>query len=323
VAPLLVVEGLSKHFSQRHGLLGLQRRPIRAVEQVGFDLAKGEVLGLVGESGSGKSTLGRAILRLIEPTSGRVRFDGIEVTALSKAELRRLRRRMQIVFQDPYGSLDPRKRVVDLIGDALDIHGLAPGRERRDRVQTLLEQVGLAGNQLDRYPHEFSGGQRQRIGIARALAVGPSFIVADEPVSALDVSIQAQIVNLLADLRAELDLAMLFISHDLSIVEHIADRLMVLYLGRVMEVGPVRAIYDAPRHPYTEALLSAAPVLHPESRRKRIILEGDQPSPVDPPSGCVFRTRCPYAIAACAAAVPPLREVAPGHSKACVRDDVP
>ncbi len=320
MSALLEVESLTKEFRLSAGVLGLRHRAIRAVEQVSFSLERGEVLGLVGESGSGKSTLGRAVLRLIEPTAGAVRFDGGDVLGLNGTSLRRLRRRMQIVFQDPYSSLDPRKSVRQILTEALAIHDLPRGRSR---LVEILEQVGLGAEQLGHYPHEFSGGQRQRIGIARALSVEPDFIVADEPVSALDVSIQAQIVNLLADLKQRLNLAMLFIGHDLSVIEHVSDRVMVLYLGRVMELAPVRRIYAAPRHPYTEALLSAAPRIHAETRGRRIILKGEQPSPANPPSGCVFRTRCPYALPECAAAAPALTEVAPGHFKACIRDDVP
>ena len=317
---LLEVENLSQVFPLSAGLLGLKRRSIRAVDQVSFTLERGEVLGLVGESGSGKSTLGRAVLRLIQPTAGIVRFDGDDVLALDHSSLRRLRRRMQIVFQDPYSSLDPRKSVRDILIEALAIHDLP---RHRIRLEEILSQVGLGAEQLGHYPHEFSGGQRQRIGIARALAVEPDFIVADEPVSALDVSIQAQIVNLLADLKERLNLAMLFIGHDLSVIEHVSDRVMVLYLGRVMELAPVRQIYASPRHPYTEALLSAAPRIHDDTSGKRIILKGEQPSPANPPSGCVFRTRCPYALPDCAAISPVLTEVAPRHFKACIRDDVP
>jgi oligopeptide transport system ATP-binding protein len=318
--PLLEVEHLTKHFEERSGLFGFGSRTIRAVDDVTFSIDKGEALGLVGESGSGKSTLGRTVLRLIDPTSGRILLDGQDITEVHGAGLRRLRRRMQIVFQDPYSSLDPRKRVRDIIGDALAIHRLPRGRAR---VLELLAQVGLATEHIDRYPHEFSGGQRQRIGIARALAVGPELIVADEPVSALDVSIQAQIINLIEDLKAELNLTMLFIGHDLSVIGHIADRVMVLYLGKIMELAPAKDLFAAPRHPYTEALLSAVPAIDPRARRKRIVLEGDQPSPADPPSGCVFRTRCPYALPDCAKVVPPLAPIARGHLKACIRDDVP
>jgi len=316
--PLLQVTDLSKSFPVKSGFLGLGSRDLHAVSKVTFDLKRGEVLGLVGESGSGKSTLGRAVLRLIEPTSGQVTFDGTDVTAQNGAGLRRLRRRMQIVFQDPYASLDPRKSVRRALAEACQIHGLDASDAR---LTETMERVGLTRAQLDRYPHEFSGGQRQRIGIARALSVGPEFLVADEPVSALDVSIQAQIINLMADLKAELNLAMLFIGHDLGVIEHVSDRVMVLYLGRVMEIAPVARIYAAPRHPYTEALLSAAPQLRGRTR-ERIILQGEQPSPAAPPSGCVFRTRCRYALPACAEAVPALTDVAPGHARACIREDI-
>ncbi len=316
---LLEVQELSKSFSLSAGLLGLQRRSLRAVDRVSFRLAPGEVLGLVGESGSGKTTLGRSVLRLIEPTEGTVRFDGQDVTAAGPESLRRLRQRMQIVFQDPYSSLNPRKTVGGMIREALAIHGI---RADARRIAEALETVGLSPEYLTRYPHEFSGGQRQRIGIARALAVRPDFIVADEPVSALDVSIQAQIINLLVDLKRSLNLAMLFVGHDLGVIRHVSDRVMVLYLGRVMEIAPVDALYSAPRHPYTEALLSAAPTVD-RTGRSRIILSGEQPSPANPPSGCVFRTRCRYALPECAAAPPPLTRVADEHFKACIRDDVP
>ena len=318
MSPLLAVENLVKHFPARGGAFA-RRAPVRAVDGVSFSVARGEVVGLVGESGSGKSTIGRAVLRLIEPTAGRVTFDGADVTALPRRSLRALRRRMQIVFQDPFGSLDPRRRVEDLVGDVLDIHRLARGAARRARVVELLRQVGLGAEHLDRFPHQFSGGQRQRIGIARALAPGPDFIVADEPVSALDVSVQAQIVNLLGDLQARLGLALLFISHDLSVVEHLSDRVVVLYLGKIMEIAPSRALYARPLHPYTRALLSAAPIPDPDARRARILLQGDLPSPAAPPSGCVFRTRCPHAIADCARIVPPLEELSPGRRVACIR----
>jgi oligopeptide/dipeptide ABC transporter ATP-binding protein len=318
---LIEVTGLKKHFRGSSSLLSFRRATIRAVDGVSFSIARGEVVGLVGESGSGKSTVGRALLRLIEPTEGSIRFDGVEITTLGKQALRKLRRRMQIVFQDPYGSLDPRRRVEDLVGDVLDIHGLAGGAARRARVVELLGQVGLPAEHITRYPHQFSGGQRQRIGIARALAVSPDFIVADEPVSALDVSVQAQIVNLLVELRRRLGLTMLFISHDLSVVEHLCDRVVVMYLGRVMESASVAEIYARPRHPYTQALLSAAPIPDPDARRNRIILTGDLPSPANPPPGCVFSTRCPYATDACRQVVPPLVETAAGHQVACIRAD--
>ena len=315
-ADLLEVEGLSKHFPVRG------RGIVRAVQAVSFAIGAGEVLGLVGESGSGKTTLGRLVLRLIEPSAGQIRFEGADLLALDPTRLRAVRQRMQIIFQDPFSSLNPTMTVGAIVGEGLDIHGVARGRARADRVAALLQQVGLPAEAMDRYPHEFSGGQRQRIGIARALAVAPRFIVADEPVSALDVSVQAQVVNLLQDLQADLGLGMLFIAHDLPVVEHIADRVMVMYLGRVMEIAPSRVLYAAPRHPYTIALMSAAPTPDPLVRRDRIILTGDIPSPLDPPSGCVFRTRCPAALPACAGEVPALQQVGPGHAKACIRDDV-
>ncbi|MCW5820734.1 MAG: ATP-binding cassette domain-containing protein, partial [Trueperaceae bacterium] len=270
------------------------------------------------ESGSGKTTVGRSILRLIEPTAGEVIFDGVDVTKLSKAHMREYRKRMQIIFQDPFASLNPRMSVGDIIGEAMTIHNLARGKEREQRVAQLLERVGLSPSHMRRYPHEFSGGQRQRIGIARALAVNPQFIVADEPVSALDVSIQAQVVNLLQDLKEELGLTLLFIAHDLGVVEYISDHVIVMYLGRIMEIAPAKELYANPIHPYTEALLSAVPIPDPTVKRDRIILQGDIPSPINPPSGCVFRTRCPIATKECADVVPPLVEVTPGHFKACI-----
>jgi oligopeptide/dipeptide ABC transporter ATP-binding protein len=290
------------------------------VDDLSLDVGHGEVVGVVGESGSGKTTAGRAILRLLEPTGGSIHFDGTDITHLGRAAMRPFRRRMQIVFQDPYASLNPRRRVRDVIGEALVIHGIGTHRDRRERVTALLEKVGLPVDAMDRYPHEFSGGQRQRIGIARALAVEPDFIVADEPVSALDVSVQAQVVNLLQDLQRDLGLAILFIAHDLAVVHYISDRVVVVYLGRVMEIAPSDTLYRDPRHPYTLALLDAAPVPDPRQRRSRVPLQGDIPSPANPPSGCVFRTRCPRAIAECAQAIPPLVEVAPGHLRACIRD---
>jgi peptide/nickel transport system ATP-binding protein len=317
MSALLDIRGLSKWFPVRGGLLNRIRAQVQAVQDVSFSIQQGEILGLVGESGSGKSTLGRCILRLTEPTGGSVLFQGRDVLALRRSELRGLRRQMQIVFQDPFASLDPRMTVEAIIGEALVIHGLA---SRQDRVGELLELVGLSPDQRKRYPHQFSGGQRQRIGIARALAVNPSFIVADEPVSALDVSVQAQILNLLQDLQKKLGLTMLFISHDLLVVEHLCDRVMVMQLGRIMENASNKRLYEAPAHPYTRALLSAAPVTDPALKRERILLKGEIPSPMNPPSGCVFRTRCPYAISKCAEAVPPLREVEAGHFVACIRD---
>ncbi|GGF10001.1 ABC transporter ATP-binding protein [Aliidongia dinghuensis] len=314
--PLLEVQGLVKQFPASGGGV------VKAVDDVSFAMMRGEVLGLVGESGSGKTTTGRAILRLVEPTAGRVLFDGADITHLARPELRAYRRRMQIIFQDPYASLNPRRKVKDAIGEAFVIHGIGTSADRRDRIAALLERVGLPADAMERFPHEFSGGQRQRIGIARALAVEPQFIVADEPVSALDVSVQAQVVNLLKDLQAELGLTVLFIAHDLAVVQYISDRIAVLYLGRIMEIATSEQLYARPRHPYTEALLAAAPVPDPTRRRERAPLQGDIPSPLNPPSGCVFRTRCPYATEACAATVPPLVEVEPGHMKACIRDDI-
>ncbi|HSV17969.1 MAG TPA: oligopeptide/dipeptide ABC transporter ATP-binding protein [Casimicrobiaceae bacterium] len=313
---MLAVRGLKKYF-------GPSERPVRAVDDVSFEIGKGDALGLVGESGSGKSTIGRSVLKLLDPTAGEVVFEGVDLAPLSARAMRPYRRHLQIVFQDPYASLNPRRRVGDTLGEALSTHGLHAGAARGERIAELLRLVGLAPEHAQRFPHEFSGGQRQRIGIARALAVEPRFIVADEPVSALDVSIQAQVINLLSDLRERFGLTMLFISHDLDIVEYLCDRIVVLYLGKVMEIAPARALYRTPLHPYTQALLAASPRPDPEARRERRLLQGDIPSPVDPPSGCVFRTRCPHAQDACAATVPPLREIAPGRFKACLRDDVP
>jgi peptide/nickel transport system ATP-binding protein len=312
---LLAVSGLKMYF-------GHPRRPVRAVDDVSFEIARGEVLGLVGESGSGKSTIGRSVVRLIDPTAGEIRYAGTDLVRLRARALRPFRRRLQIIFQDPYASLNPRRRVADTIGEVLATHGLHAGNARASRVAELLSLVGLAPEHAQRFPHEFSGGQRQRIGIARALAVEPEFIVADEPVSALDVSIQAQVLNLLSDLRERFNLTMLFISHDLDVVEYLCDRIVVLYLGKVMEMAPAQALYRSPQHPYTQALLAASPRPDPEARRERRLLQGDIPSPIDPPSGCVFRTRCPFALDACAREVPALREVAPGHFKACLLEDV-
>ena len=313
---MMTVRGLRKYF-------GPGDRPLRAVDGVSFEIRKGEALGLVGESGSGKSTIGRSVLKLLDPTAGEILFDGVDLAPLSARAMRPYRRHLQIIFQDPYASLNPRRRVGDTLGEALSTHGLHPGPARARRIAELLQLVGLAPEHAQRFPHEFSGGQRQRIGIARALAVEPRFIVADEPVSALDVSIQAQVINLLSDLRERFGLTMLFISHDLDVVEYVCDRIVVLYLGKVMEIAPAAAMYRTPLHPYTQALLAASPRPDPDARRERRLLQGDIPSPVDPPSGCVFRTRCPHAQDACAASVPSLREVAPGRFKACLRDDLP
>jgi oligopeptide/dipeptide ABC transporter ATP-binding protein len=319
-APLLRAENLSRGFRAR-GAWSARRRDIMAVRAVDLEIGRAEAVGVVGESGCGKSTLGRLLLRLLKPTEGRVLFDGQDLDQAGAATLRRLRRRMQLIFQDPYGSLDPRRRIGSQIADGMLIHRLADGAAARDRVATLLRQVGLEPHHGDRLPHEFSGGQRQRIAIARALATGPDFIVADEPVSALDMSVQAQIVNLLADLRAELGLSLLFISHDLPVVRHLSDRMVVMYLGRIVELGPTRELFAAPAHPYTRALLAATPSLA-RAGRAPAVLAGELPSPAAPPSGCGFRTRCPHAIADCAAAVPALRVVRDKHLVACLRDDV-
>jgi oligopeptide transport system ATP-binding protein len=315
---LLRVKNLKKYFPIRGGLFSREVARVHAVDDVTFDLMKGETLGLVGESGCGKSTTGRCILRLIEPTAGEVWFDDKNVTTLDKRSLRHLRRDMQIIFQDPYASLNPRMTVGSIIGEALVIHKLAKNkREREERVVHLLETVGLNADHLRRYPHEFSGGQRQRIGIARALAVSPKLIVADEPVSALDVSIQAQIINLLEDLQKQFNLTYLFIAHDLSVVEHISTRVAVMYLGKIVEIAPAKELYTNPKHPYTEALLSAVPIPDPAVKRKRILLEGDVPSPIKPPSGCRFHTRCPVRVPSCSENEQVLKEISPGHWVAC------
>jgi oligopeptide/dipeptide ABC transporter ATP-binding protein len=320
-APLLEVHDLKKHFPIKRGVFGRTAGAVRAVDGVSFDVGVGETVALVGESGCGKSTTGRAILRLIEPTAGAVHFDGHDVLALDAGALRALRRQMQIVFQDPFSSLNPRMSIGAIVREGLTIHHLAEGEAADRRVRQLLDEVGLRPEYASRYPHEFSGGQRQRVGIARALSVEPRFIVCDEPVSALDVSVQAQVVNLLQDLQRERDLAYLFIAHDLSVVEHIADRVAVMYLGHIVELAPVTELYTRPMMPYTQALLSAVPAPEPGAKRERILLAGDVPSPANPPSGCVFHPRCqhPARDAACAAIVPPLEEKAPGHWVACIK----
>jgi peptide/nickel transport system ATP-binding protein len=309
---LVRVRDLHMHFPDEGGVFRKGGAPIRAVDGVSFEIRKGETLGLVGESGCGKTTVGRTLLRLYEATSGTVEFDGVDVAGLGPRELRALRRRMQMVFQDPYSSLNPRQNVTNVVGEPLKVHGIAKGSELEDRVAELLEVVGLPAGAGNRYPHEFSGGQRQRIGLARALALNPELIVADEPVSALDVSIQAQIVNLLEDLQGQFDLTYLFIAHDLAVVRHISDRIVVMYLGTIVEVSPADALYTQPLHPYTRALLSAVPIPDPEVERtrERVILQGDMPSPADPPPGCRFHTRCPFAQAErCADEVPVLRSI--------------
>jgi peptide/nickel transport system ATP-binding protein len=318
-APLLSVRGLAKYFGGSSFAGGPS---VRAVDDISFDVGRGEVVGLVGESGSGKTTIGRSVLRLVEPSAGEVIFDGKDLTKLSAAEMRRTRQRMQYIFQDPFASLSPRMTVGQILTEGLAIQRIGTRAERLAKAKAALASVELPPETVDRYAHEFSGGQRQRIGIARALMLEPDLIVADEPVSALDVSIQAQIVNLLRDLQLRLGLTMLFISHDLAVVEYICDRVIVLYLGRIMEIAPSERLYAAPKHPYTRALLSAIPEPDPERSRRRQILKGDIPSAANPPSGCVFRTRCPHAIEACASEVPSLEEVAPGHFKACIRQDV-
>ncbi|UCH83951.1 MAG: ABC transporter ATP-binding protein [Candidatus Latescibacterota bacterium] len=313
----LDVRDLRKHFAIRRGFFSRVAGQVRAVDGVSFQLRQGEVLGLVGESGCGKTTLARAILRLIEPTSGDVFFDGIPVLALKGQELRRLRKRMQIIFQDPYGSLNPRLTVGSMVAEAIRIHKIARGQAVKRRVAELLERVGIPSEHMNRYPHEFSGGQRQRIGIARSLAVGPELIIADEPVSALDVSIQAQILNLLDDLRKDLGLTFLFIAHDLSVVEHISDRVAVMYLGRIVELADAVDLYKNAKHPYTKALMSAIPSMDPMRKSRRIVLEGDVPSPANVPAGCPFHTRCPEAMPRCRTQKPKPAEVGAGHTVSC------
>ncbi|QIE56063.1 ATP-binding cassette domain-containing protein [Pikeienuella piscinae] len=322
-APLISTVDLKQHFGIRQGLLGRAHAVVRAVDGVSLDIARGEVLGLVGESGSGKSTLGRAFMALQPPTSGAMRFDGVDLAGLSAPELKAYRRRMQMVFQDPFSSLNPRMTIAQTLTMPLRFN--APelsAAEKMKRAGDGLERVGLPRAYLTRYPHEFSGGQRQRIGVARALMVEPDFLMADEAVSALDVSVQAQVLNLLTRIRKEMNLTMLFVTHDLAVVGHVSDRVAVMYLGRVVEIAPTRTLFARPRHPYTEALLSAAPEPTPGRAANRIVLKGDIPSPVNPPSGCAFRTRCRYALPACAEARPVLRDRGAGTTAACIRDDL-
>jgi len=314
---LLELRNLKKHFPVDDSLFARKKSVVKAVDGVSFNVEEGETLGLVGESGCGKSTLGRTILRLIEPTSGEIYFQSKNLLTMSQRELRDMRRQMQIIFQDPYASLNPRMRIGEIVGEGLEIHKLAKGGAKRERVMALLQQVGLREDYYDRYPHEFSGGQRQRIGIARALAVSPRFIVCDEPVSSLDVSIQAQIINLLQELQENMHLTYLFISHDLRVVEHISHRVAIMYLGKVVEIAKGDKIYQEAKHPYTQALLSAVPLPDTSRKKERVVLEGDVPSPVNPPSGCSFHPRCPYREAICDQVEPPLEFHADGHGLAC------
>jgi oligopeptide/dipeptide ABC transporter ATP-binding protein len=319
--PLLEVTDLVKHYPVRAGVLRRGVGIVHAVDGVSFSLSKGETLGLVGESGCGKSTVARSVLRLVEPTSGQIRIDGRDITHLSKGELRPVRRTMQIVFQDPFASLNPRMSAGDIVGEPLAVHGLATGEEQRQRVATLFQQVGLRPDQMTNYPHQFSGGQRQRICIARALALQPRLIVCDEPVSALDVSIQAQVINLLIDLQREQGFSYLFIAHDLAVVAHISHRVAVMYLGRIVEIADKAELFDNPRHPYTQALLASVPLADPRKKRLQPLVDGDVPSPVNPPSGCAFHTRCRYAIDRCKVERPALRDAGPRHQVACLLND--
>jgi len=314
---ILEVKKLNKYFPVTAGLFSRVVAHVKAVDDVSFYLNEGETLGVVGESGCGKTTVGRAVLRLIEPTEGEITFKGWDVMKLKGEDLRTFRKNMQIIFQDPYSSLNPRKTVMDIVGEALTVHGMAKGKEKEDRVAELLEKVGLSPKYINRYPHEFSGGQRQRIGIARAIALNPSFIVCDEPVSALDVSVQAQVINLLIDLREQLNLSYLFIAHGLSVVKHISNRIMVMYLGKMVETATSAELFKTPLHPYTKALLSANPVPDPKQKSKRIILQGDVPSPLHPPPGCPFHPRCPQVLPKCSSEAPPLRDAGNDHVYVC------
>ena len=314
---LLEVRNLKKYYSVKSGFLNKDRRSVKAVDGINLSVKQGEILGIVGESGCGKSTLGRSILRLIEPTSGEVIFEGTNICGLKKEEMRLKRRKMQIVFQDPGASLNPRLTVGEIIGEPLEVFHICEGKEKEERIYKLMDLVGINRAYINRFPHEFSGGQRQRLGIARALAVNPKLIICDEPVSALDVSIRAQVLNLIKELKDKLNLTYIFISHDLSVVHHICDRVAVMYLGRVVEIADKKQIYENPVHPYTKALLSAIPMPDPEVKRERIILQGDVPNPADPPSGCHFHKRCPYAKKECSETVPPFVTVEPGHQVLC------
>ncbi|MGI9411338.1 MAG: ABC transporter ATP-binding protein [Hyphomicrobiaceae bacterium] len=316
-SPVVRVENLKKHFPIRKGLLQRVAGQVYAVDGVSFSIGPGETLGLVGESGCGKSTVGRTLLRLIDPTDGTIEVEGKDITNLSYTELRPYRRQMQIIFQDPFSSLDPRMSAGSIVAEPLVVHGIGTAKERPEIVASLFERVGLRRAQMSNFPHQFSGGQRQRIGIARALALNPRLIIGDEPVSALDVSIQAQVINLLLDLQAERQLSYLFISHNLAVVEHISHKIAVMYLGRIVEFADKTTIFTSPKHPYTEALLSAVPVPDPKLKREKIVLQGDVPSPINPPSGCHFHTRCPYAEERCRVESPKLREITPGQYSAC------